>query len=44
MRYVQQFDYLSQYAPAMVYTETKKNGSLGTDEELKEVSYETSIA
>ena len=37
VEYVRQFDHLSRYAPDMVHTETKKNVSLGTDEELKEV-------
>ena len=37
VEYVRQFDHLSQYAPNMVHTETKKNVSLDTDEELKEV-------
>ena len=37
MKYVRQFDHLSRYAPDMVHMETKKNVSLGTDEELKEV-------
>ena len=37
VKYVWQFDHLSRYAPDMVHTGTKKNVSLGTDEELKEV-------
>ena len=38
IKYVRQLDHLSQYASDIVHTETKKNVSLGTDEELKEVS------
>ena len=37
MKYMRQFDHLSRYAPDTVYMETKKNVSLGTDEELREV-------
>ena len=34
---IRQFDHLSQYAPDMVHTETKKNVSIGTGDEWKEV-------
>ena len=37
VKYVRQFDHLSRHAPDMVHTETKKNVSLGADEEFKEV-------
>ena len=37
VQYMRQFDHLSQYAPDMVHTETKKIVSFGTKKELKEV-------
>ena len=37
VEFVQQFDHLSQYAPNMVQTETKKQVSISTGDELKEV-------
>ena len=36
-KYVRQFDHLSRYALDMVHMEIKKNMSLSTNEELKEV-------
>ena len=37
VEYMRQLDHLSRDASDMVHTETNKNVSLGTDEELKEV-------
>ena len=37
VKYVRQFDRLSRYALDMFHIETKKNGSLGTNEKMKEV-------